>query len=78
VEIALANGACHLHLAKLHELESDLPQTFLRVHRSYIVNTAHVRTLTREANGVGALAMSNGESVPVSRRILPNVRNALK
>jgi DNA-binding LytR/AlgR family response regulator len=77
-EIVLANGARHLHLAKLHELESDLPQTFLRVHRSYIVNTAHVRSLTREANGVGALTMDNGENVPVSRRILPNVRSALQ
>lgn len=78
VEIAATTGARLLHLAKLHELEKELPQTFLRVHRSYIVNTSHVRSLTREANGVGALAMVNGESVPVSRRILPNVRSALQ
>ncbi|GJL92966.1 MAG: hypothetical protein DHS20C04_26250 [Hyphococcus sp.] len=78
VEIVLSSGARHLHLAKLHELESELPQTFLRVHRSYIVNTSFVRSLTREANGVGALTLNNGETVPVSRRILPNVRNALK
>lgn len=77
-EIVLTSGARHLHLAKLHELESELPQSFLRVHRSFIVNTSHVRSLTREANGVGALAMDNGESVPVSRRILPNVRSALQ
>jgi DNA-binding LytR/AlgR family response regulator len=78
VEIVLSSGANHLHLAKLHELESELPQTFLRIHRSYIVNTNFVQSLTREANGVGALTLNNGETVPVSRRILPNVRSALQ
>ncbi len=77
VEIALADGSKRLHLAKLHELEGDLPQTFLRIHRSYIVNTDAVTSLQREANGVGSLALNNGESVPVSRRILPKVKSAL-
>lgn len=78
VEVFLADGTRRLHLAKLHELEKELPQTFLRVHRSYIVNTNHVRALTRESNGVGSLSLANGETVPVSRRILPNVRSALQ
>lgn len=77
VEMVLANGTKHLHLAKLHELEDGLPQTFLKVHRSYVVNTECVQTLTREASGVGSLALSNGETIPVSRRILPKVRSAL-
>lgn len=77
VEIALSDGAKILHLAKLQDMETELPQTFLRVHRSYLVNTNHVRALTREASGVGALTLGNGETVPVSRRILPNVRKAL-
>lgn len=78
VELVAAGGGRHLHLAKLQDLESQLPQTFLRVHRSYIVNTGFVKSLMREASGVGALTLNNGETVPVSRRILPNVRNALK
>jgi cbb3-type cytochrome oxidase subunit 3 len=78
VELALADGSKILHLAKLQDMEQELPSTFLRVHRSYLVNTNHVRTLTREASGVGALALGNGETIPVSRRILPNVRSALQ
>ncbi len=78
VEIVLANGARRTHLANLQDMERELPSAFLRVHRSYIVNTAFVKSLTRESNGVGALAMANGDSVPVSRRILPNVRSRLQ
>ncbi len=66
-----------LHNATLNELEESLPPTFLRVHRSHIVNTAHVRTLKREASGVGALVLSDGSEAPVSRRVMPKVRVAL-
>jgi hypothetical protein len=78
VEIALSDGAKVLHLAKLQDMERELPETFLRIHRSYLVNTNYVRALTRESSGVGSLTLDNGEKVPVSRRILPNVRSALK
>lgn len=78
VEIALSDGSRILHLATLQDMESELPETFLRVHRSYLVNTNHVRSLTREASGVGVLTLGNGETAPVSRRILPNIRSALR
>lgn len=77
VEIFLSNGERHLHLAKLQDLEQSLPQTFLRVHRSYLVNTDYVQFLRRESSGVGSLTLANGDEVPVSRRILPKVRSAL-
>lgn len=76
-EITLGDGKRKLYLAKLHELESALPQTFLRVHRSYLVNTDYVQSLTRQSSGVGALLLKTGDEVPVSRRILPQVRSAL-
>lgn len=61
----------------LTQLETELPSTFLRVHRSYIVNTNQIRALERDANGTGRLVLASGSEVPVSRRILPSVRKAL-
>jgi DNA-binding LytR/AlgR family response regulator len=77
VELHLIDGAPILHAGSLNELEDALPATFLRAHRSCIVNTAHVRSLERDASGVGRLVLSDGSEAPVSRRIMPKVRKAL-
>ncbi|WP_440957347.1 LytTR family DNA-binding domain-containing protein [Oceanicaulis sp. LC35] len=76
-ELHYEDGRCVLYTITLARLEEQLPPTFLRVHRSHIVNTAHVETLEREAGGGGRLILRWGEEVPVSRRILPRVRSAL-
>jgi DNA-binding LytR/AlgR family response regulator len=60
-ELHLANGEVHLHEKSLTALEALLPETFLRVHRSYIANLTRV-TGTRS----DAVSM-NGTSVPVGR-----------
>lgn len=77
VELVLKDGRVILHNGALADLEDSLPATFLRVHRSFIVNTAFVKALTRESSGTGALALTTGAEVPVSRRIMPKVRSAL-
>ena len=76
-EIVLADGREVLHSASLAEMEKILPATFLRIHRSHVVNTAFVETLKRDAAGTGALELAGGVQLPVSRRILPKVREAL-
>ena len=77
VEVHHADGRTALYNGSLAGLETDLPETFLRVHRSYIVNTAFVDALERDASGVGRLLLGDGSAVPVSRRIMPKVRSAL-
>ena len=77
VEVALINGKTLLHSEKMTKLERNLPITFLRVHRSYIVNTTLITSLERKKSGVGLLSLENGETVPVSRRIMPSVRERL-
>lgn len=76
-EIILLDGREILHSATLTEMEESLPATFLRVHRSYLVNTAYVKSLERDPSGTGTLTMTDGSDIPVSRRILPQVRQAL-
>lgn len=77
VELNFADGSKRLHSGSLSELEAELPPAFLRVHRSHIVNTAFVESLKREPSGVGRLCITTGETVPVSRRIMPMVRRTI-
>ncbi len=77
VELEIEGTGSILHSSSLTELEKELPATFLRVHRSYIVNTFFIRSLERDASGSGVLKLNTGATIPVSRRILPKVRKAL-
>ena len=76
-EIVLHGCREILHSATLAEMEESLPTTFLRVHRSHLVNTAFIKSLKRDPSGTGALILSDGSEVPVSRRVMPKVREAL-
>ena len=76
-DIVMETGKTYLHSQTLAELEAALPPQFLRVHRSHIVNTDFVESLSRESSGTGSLSLTNGDLVPVSRRIMPGVRKAL-
>lgn len=76
-ELCFVQGGQTLHSMSLNELGEALPASFLRVHPSHIVNVAFVKSLTRLASGVGHLELTNGATVPVSRRIMPMLRRAL-
>ncbi len=72
-ELHLADGTVHLHEKSLTALESLLPDSFARVHRSYIAS------LTRVAGvRAGALVMSSGAVVPVGRVYRASVASRLK
>jgi DNA-binding LytR/AlgR family response regulator len=77
VEIFMFDNTMVLHSGSLKELEKSLPATFLKVHRSYIVNTTQIVSLQRHASGTGQLFLENEQSIPVSRRIMPEVRKKL-
>ncbi len=80
-EINLADGSQHLYSGTLKSLEAELPSTFLRVHRSYLVNLEQVKRLTTSTdknNGsAGSLLLQNSLQIPVSRRLIPVVRSAV-
>ncbi|MGM0477532.1 MAG: LytR/AlgR family response regulator transcription factor, partial [Pseudomonadota bacterium] len=62
----------------LGSFEAELPDCFLRVHRSFVVNLAHVDALLREDGG-HALRLDDtaGTLIPVSRRRLALVQEQL-
>ena len=77
VELCFSDGRKILHSGSMNELEALAPSNFLRVHRSHMVNLNYIGSLNREPSGTGALILTTEDTIPVSRRIMPKVRNAL-
>lgn len=75
VELVLEDGGTILYSDSMAELERTLPTTFLRIHRSYIVNTSMISSVERKKSGVGRLVLNNQSSIPISRRIMPSVKD---
>jgi len=71
-ELHLTDGEVHLHEKSLSALETMLPEGFVRVHRSYIANTAHVRGWRTTPRA--ALVMGGGAVVPVGRSFRDVIR----
>ena len=67
VEVVLADGRRFLHDTRLSELERRLPAGFARVHRSHIVNTAHLKAVRVLPGRRRALELAGGVVIPVSR-----------
>ncbi len=63
-----AGGATHLKQQPLSQLEARLdPATFVRIHRSYLLNLERLARLTREPSGTGVARLHDGTELPVSR-----------
>ena len=77
MEVCFEDGRTVLYNGPLAALEESLPETFIRVHRSHIVNADFVQSLERDPGGAGRLYLAGGAAIPVSRRIMPAVRSAL-
>ncbi len=59
----LCDGTISDHYGRLDELEVQLDSRFFRCHRSYVVNLDEVRKY-----GKGSAALSDGSTIPVSRK----------
>jgi two-component system response regulator LytT len=77
VEVALIDGRRLLHDVGLDDLEKRLPSSFLRVHRSHIVNLAHAQSIRKLPGGRQTIELAGALEIPVSRRRAPEVVSAL-
>lgn len=69
VEFRLADGRTPLARATLAAVERDLAAFgFIRTHRSWLVNPAHVRAVEPAGSGDHVLTLAGGLEVPLSRR----------
>lgn len=78
VEVVLADGRRFLHDTRLSELERRLPAGFARVHRSHIVNTAHLKAVRVLPGGRRSLELAGGVAVPVSRSRADGLERIIK
>lgn len=62
-----SDGKKHLTDYTLSTLEEKLPEDFLRIHRSDIINTNHITEIRRGFNGALIFIMSNGSKATSSR-----------
>lgn len=76
-EVHVRSGATHLDNRNLSALLDLLPAGIVRVHRSHAVNLEHVEALTSEVGSRYQLELTNGTSVPVSRREVAGLRERL-
>jgi len=60
----------------LKRLEDELAEEFVRIHRSLLVSVAQIDALERRADGY-ALRLRAGETLPVSRRQLGELKRRL-
>lgn len=59
-------------------IEKKLPEAyFMRVHRSYIVNTSHMKEVQPWFNSTYNLHMIDGSIVPVSRTYAKELKKSL-
>ncbi|MCM1186991.1 MAG: LytTR family DNA-binding domain-containing protein [Lachnoclostridium sp.] len=71
IKIVMADAEKEFY-GKIRELEKKLPKEFLSIHRSYVINTAHV---IRYAYDVAE--MDNGTSLTISKAYRKQVREKL-
>ncbi len=66
----------HLLRETMARLEEKLdPSTFLRVHRSSIVNLQYVKEVRPENDGDYGVVLRNGQKIPMSRSYRARIRN---
>jgi len=57
-----ADGKKHLTDFTINSLEEKLPDQFIRIHRSYIINTDQIKEIRKSFNGAFVFIMNNTEN----------------
>lgn len=57
----------YLHKETLGNLENTLPEHFVRIHKSYIVNTTFIKELHSQFNGDYTVLLKGGQQLKLSR-----------
>jgi len=63
---------------RLYELESILPQQFIRISQSEVINIHYIKKLRQELNGFIKVSFKNGKETYSSRRYVKIIKEALQ
>ncbi len=61
----------------LKDLHLRLPKSFIRIHRSYIVNIQSIQRISRDITSNLLLLLKDGTELPVSQTYMPELRRVL-
>jgi len=76
-ELHLANNKIELHDKSLEALEKLLPETFERIHKSYILCWEQADKIVVEAGGKYSMQLKNGDLLPIGRSKYKEIKNKL-
>lgn len=62
----------------LKELQTKLPNYFIRIHRSYIINIYFIQSITRDITSNFVVLMKDGTELPISQSYVNEVRKVLE
>ena len=77
VELYLQNGTMELLSKSMEYLTQTLPVNFIRIHKSYIVDSARARTIYVQSGGKYELELLNGTKLPLSRSSYQEIKQNL-
>lgn len=66
-----------LHSKNIEKIEQLLPESFMRVHRSYLVDMRNVKSVRIQEGSKYTLLLNSGEEVPVGRTKYEQVKKQL-
>jgi len=76
-ELHLKSGRLELHDKSLEMLEQLLPQSFERIHKSYIIPLAQAEKIIVQPGSKYNLLLKNGELLPIGRLRYKNLKKRL-
>lgn len=76
-EINIEGDTRELHHQNLEKIDIFLPSSFIRIHKSYIVNMFFVDKIVSHGGSKYSLLLKNGTQVPVSRNRYKNIKEIL-
>lgn len=62
----------------MKDLANRLPEYFIRIHRSYIINIRNISKITRDFASNLLIVMKDGKQLPVSQSYVTDLRKALE
>lgn len=77
VEVCLQDGSVELHDKTLEKLTAVLPSSFVRIHKSYIVNFDYVNLFHAKDYNKITCELHNGDQLPVSRTRYKEIKGLL-
>ncbi|MBD3241442.1 MAG: response regulator [Chitinivibrionales bacterium] len=78
VEIHLKDQKTELHSKSLEAMERILPERFVRVHKSYMVDMEEVKQILVHGGGKYEIELAHGNRVPLSRTRYKDISAALE